>query len=534
MAEKPQTRKQERSQDDRRAKRRIGEQLIEEGIISATQLQQVLKRQSQVGGHLGSLLIEMGFVAIEDLLEYLSSKFNVPAVNLFEKKVEPDVVCLIPLAKLTKYNILPLSDDGQVVTLAMTNPQDFSAINEVEFLLGRKVKPVVVPAFMMQVALDHLQSDPTCRIEGEALAELVAMEKGADSPKLVSLLRYLIKSKANDMLICAGVPPSLKMGNKLKRLALPALSPEDCERYAHELMPRKGWEIFRRRNDYGFSAVYKGIGRFRITAYRQRGSVSIAIRPILDNVPSLRQLNLPAWLADFALRPTGLILVCGPAGHGKSTTLAAMVDIINSRRGCNIITLEDPVEYLHKHKMSNICQREIGTDAPTFIDGLRNIFRQAPDVIVIGEMRDRETFRIALQAAGSGHLVLSTAHADSATAVIERIINMFEPHEQALIRSMLSECLLLSLSQRLVPKKKEPGRILALEKLINSHRLRKFIREGKTHQIRSQLQTGSEDFTSIDIELANLCRQGRIDFEDGLMFAGDKTFYRELVEAGPG
>jgi len=203
------------------------------------------------------------------------------------------------------------------------------------------------------------------------------------------------------------------------------------------------------------------------------------------------------------------------------------------------------VEYLHKHKKSNICQREIGTDAPTFIDGLRNIFRQAPDVIVIGEMRDRETFRIALQAAGSGHLVLSTAHADSATAVIERIINMFEPHEQALIRTMLSECLLLSLSQRLVPKQKAPGRILALEKLINTHRLRKFIREGKTHQIRAQLQTGSEDFTSIDIELANLCRQGKIDFEDGLMFAEDKAFTgtcwkqvqvepnRSLIATGP-
>lgn len=531
MAEQPDRKQKENRKNDRRSPKRLGEQLISGGVINENQLQQVLKRQAQVGGHLGSLLIEMGFVDIEELLEYLRMKFQVPAVNLFKQKIERGVLGLIPMEKLETYNILPLTDDGQVVTLAMINPQDFTAINEVEFLLGRKVKPVVVPAFMMKAALEHLRSDVSCQIDGQALAELVALEKGTDSPKLSSLLRYLIKSQANDMLICAGAPPSLKMGNKLKRLALPSLSPKDCEGYAYELMSKQGWDIFRRTGDYGFSAVYKGIGRFRITAYRQRGSVSIAIRPILDNVPSLEQLNLPQWLADYALRPTGLILICGPAGHGKSTTLAAMVDIINSRRGCNIISLEDPVEYLHKHKRSNICQREIGSDSPSFVEGLRNIFRQAPDVIVIGEMRDRETFRIALQAAGSGHLVLSTAHADSATAVIERVINMFEPYEQALIRTMLSDSLLLSLSQRLVPKQQEPGRVLALEKLINTHRLRKFIREGKTHQIRAQMQTGTEDFTSIDIDLARLCRQGRISFEDGLMFCEDKGFFRELVES---
>ena len=207
-----------------------------------------------------------------------------------------------------------------------------------------------------------------------------------------------------------------------------------------------------------------------------------------------------------------------------------MVDIINSNRGCNIITLEDPVEYLHKHKKSNISQREIGVDAPSFFEGIRHVFRQAPDVVVVGEMRDKETFRIALQAANSGHLVLTTTHAENSTTIIERILNMFEPHEQSLIRMMLSESLILSLAQRLVPLKDGKGRVLALEKLQVSHRLRKFIREGKTHQIRAQLQSGAEDFTSVDIALAELCKAGKINFEDALIFADDRMFLRDLMQ----
>jgi twitching motility protein PilT len=359
---------------------------------------------------------------------------------------------------------------------------------------------------------------------------MVSLKRGEGLPRIQSLLRYLVQSKANDMLICAGAPPSLKIGNTLKRLPIPSLTPDDCEKYARDLMNPDVWQRFCERKDFGFSATFKNIGRFRISAFWQRNSVSIALRPVQDNVPSLAALNLPAWISDFALRPYGLVLISGPAGHGKSTTLSAMVDIINTHRGCNIITLEDPVEYLHKHKKSNISQREIGSDTPSFFEGIRHVFRQAPDVVVVGELRDKETFRIALQAANSGHLVLSTTHAENSTTIIERTINMFEPHEQNLIRMMLSESLILSLAQRLVPLKNGKGRVLALEKLQISHRLRKFIREGKTHQIRAQLQSGAEDFVSIDIALAELSKAGKIHFDDALIFADDRMFLRDLVQ----
>ena len=511
-------------------KSRLGERLVAGGLIDEYQLEQVLKRQSQAGGRLGSLLIEMGFVQIEDLLAYLGNRYGVSAENLFRQHISEETLGLIPLKKMAEKMIIPLAADQNTIKLGMANPQDFGTISEIEFQLNRKVKPVIVPLFMFDAALKHLQSNGGGDLNGEILAEILSLKKGEGLPRIQSLLRYLVQSKADDMLICAGAPPSLKIGNTLKRLPIPALTPDDCEKYARDLMSPETWEKFSKNRDYGFSTTFKNIGRFRISAFWQRHSVSIALRPVQDDVPSLATLNLPAWITDFALRPHGLILVSGPAGHGKSTTLSAMVDIINTHRGCNIITLEDPVEYLHKHKKSNVSQREIGIDTPSFFEGIRHVFRQAPDVVVVGELRDKETFRIALQAANSGHLVLTTTHSENSTTIIERTINMFEPHEQNLIRMMLSESLILSLAQRLVPLKDGKGRVLALEKLQISHRLRKFIREGKTHQIRAQLQSGAEDFISIDLALAELCKAGKIHLDDALVYADDRVFLRELIQ----
>jgi twitching motility protein PilT len=384
---------------------------------------------------------------------------------------------------------------------------------------------------MIQSAIRSIAANPGTSLRGEVLAELVEMEKGEKSPQLMPLLRYLKKTGADDMVFTVGSPPSIKIANTLKRLAIPALTPEDCMNYAREMLSDEAWQDFSKKTDYDFSASYPGIGRFRVALYRQRDSVGIALRPIADEVPELSALNLPEWIINFALRPQGLILVSSPAGHGKTTTLSALVDIINTRRGCHIMTMEDPVEYLHPHKKSNISQREVGRDVGSFAEGMRHVLRHTPDVIVVGEMRDKETFRIALQAANSGHLVLSTVHSDSSTSIIERIVNMFEPYEQNLIRMTLADSLLLSLAQRLIAQKDGKGRILALEYFINSQRMKGFIREGKTHQIRSQMQTGSDDFSSIDIALARLAKKGLIGVEDGLNHCEDDLFYRSLIQA---
>ncbi len=511
-------------------KHRLGEMLVKGGLITNEQLQQTLKRQIQEERPLGSLLIELGYISIDDLLHFLSQQFGVPSTNLFKIDIPQEVLQLIPLDRIKALKILPISATKTTLTLAMVSPHDLMTISDLEFRLGRKIKPVVVPSFMIEAATKLLTSSYEDGLSGEVLGKMVLEVKGEVGivPKLKTLLAYLVKSDASDMLLTAGVPPSVKLINEIKRLAAVALRPEDCEMYAKQLLTDLEWKEFLEQNEKDCATTFPDIGRFRINVYRQRNSVSISIRNLTEKIPNMEKLKIPSWIKEYVLKPQGMILICGPAGHGKSTTLCAMVNLINENRRCNIVTLEDPVEYLYKHKKCNINQREVGRDTETFASGLRHIFRQAPDVIVVGELRDWETFEIALFAANTGHLVLSTVHADTSTTIIERVVNMFPSHQQALTRNMLADSLLLTISQRLLPNKKKTGRVIALESLVNSYRIKNMIRESKTHQIRAQMQTGSEDFFPLDAYLADLYKSGEIDYEDGLVYATDSQFYRDL------
>ncbi len=512
-------------------KLRLGEILVKSGLINKEQLLQVLKRQTQVGGQLGSILIDMGFITIEQLLNFLSKKLGVQGVNLFEMDIDAKVLNLLPREKINSAKVLPIFCDDTTVTLAMVNPQDLIIISEIEFMLGKKVQANVVPSFMMDAAIKSLPSRPGDSLSGEAIRQMTQIEIAQleDIPDLLPFLQDLSKKGASDILLTSGAPPSIRLNNKLVRLSMASLTPVDCERFARELIPYNDWDDFIKTNEFDFAVSFQDVGRFRVNAYKQRNSISIAIRPLVNSVASLTDLNLPGWIKDFVFKPQGLILVSGPAGHGKTTTLGSMLDIINTHRKCNIITFEDPIEILHKHKMSNINQREIGTDTDSFITGMKHVFRQNPDVIVIGEMRDKETFEMALQAADTGHLVLSSIHSDSSTSLFDRVINMFEPYRQNLIRMMLADSLLLVLSQRLIPRKNGQGRILGLETLVNTQRIKNLIKEKNTAQIRSQMQAGTDEFESIDIAISKLYKQGLITFEDGLVFIDDEQFYRDLT-----
>jgi len=511
-------------------KDRLGEGLIKEKLITKDQLMQALKRRTQVDMPLGSILIELGYISTDDLCDFLSKKFGVPSINLFKINIPQYVIDEITLDKIKLYKILPISMDRGTLTLAMTSPQDFMIISDLEFSVGKKIKPVITPFFMMEAALHLLSSSYEDGLKGQAIEKIALQDKAetATAPNIEKLLHHLVDSGASDMLLTAGVPPSIKSGNELKRLASVSLTPQDCEQYARQLLTKKDWEKFLDRNDLDIAHTYADLARFRINFYRQRNSVSITIRHLLDKLPSLKELKLPEFLREYALMPQGLILLSGPAGHGKSTTLSVMVDIINTNRRCNIVTLEDPVEYLFKHKKSNINQREVGRDTNSFEVGLRAIFRQSPDVIVIGELRDKESFEIALRAARTGHLVLSTMNAANSTAVIRIIINMFAAHQQNLIRMLLADSLILSLAQRLLPRKDGKGNVVAYERFVNSYRVANLIREGKMHQIRTQMETGTEEFTPLDACLADLVKKGKISYNDGLRHATNIQLYENL------
>ncbi|MGM0609344.1 MAG: PilT/PilU family type 4a pilus ATPase [Candidatus Muiribacteriota bacterium] len=512
-------------------KKLLGESLVKHKLIDHNQLEQALKRRTQVDKPIGSILIEMGFVPVDKMLVFLSRKFAVPPINLFKVNIEPEVLKLISRKKMINFQILPVTKENNTLTLAMVNPQDFMTISELEFTLGQKIKPMIAPFFMMQAALSLLSESYEGGLDGTDIENL-AMHDAKYSetpPEMEKLFGYLIESGCGDMLLTAGVPPTLKMGSVLKRVPTVSLTPAQIEIYAKNLLSTEKWDLFNQRNELEIGMTYKDQARFRITFYRQRGSISIAMRHLPEKIPPLKELELPEWIYDYALSPQGLIIMAGPAGNGKSTTLSAMIDIINTNRRCNIITLEEPIEFLHKHKKSNINQREVGRDTESFADGLRGIFRQAPDVIVIGEMRDKITFETAIKAARTGHLVLTTMNAFDSTAVIQTIINMFPVDQQDLIRLMLADSLLLSLGQRLIIKKDGTGMVLALEKLSASHRTQNFIRENRVHQIRSQMESGNEEFIPLDVSLADHVKNGKISYDDALLYATNSASFKELV-----
>ena len=512
-------------------KGRLGELLIKNKLITQDQLEVALKRRTQIDLPLGSILIEMGLISADVLLDFLSERYRVPSVNLFNIDIPPEVLRLISYDKMQSYRVLPIKLEGNLLTVAMVTPQDFITISDLEFTIGKKIKPVIVPFFIMEAAHKLLSPDFEGGIRGKDVEKITMSDKteAYHPPKISSLFNYLVKSGASDMLLTAGVPPSVKQGTEWRRLSAPSLTPKDCEAYAAELLSSEEMQKFQTLNEMEIGMSYLDSARFRITLYRQRNSIAIAIRHLYETIPSFKELNLPEFVNDYALKHQGLIIVGGPAGSGKSTTLATMINIINTNRHCNIISLEEPIEFLHKHQKSNVNQREIGRDTQSFEQGLRSIFRMAPDVIVIGELRDRESFEIALRAARTGHLVIATMHAFDATSVIRTMINMFPVEQQKLISMMLAESMLLSLYQRLIQKKGSSDMILATEKLTNSSRIKKFIWEGKIDHIRSQLEAGAEEYTPIDYSLAELCKKGEINFETGLLFASNETLFRSLT-----
>lgn len=288
----------------------------------------------------------------------------------------------------------------------------------------------------------------------------------------------------------AGAYPTLRIDGDLVPLDGPLLTPDDTRQLAGQILTDEQFDLFEDSGELDFSYNSAKTGSFRANVYYQRGSVGLALRVVSKQIPSLFSLGLPETVAILARRSQGLILVTGPAGSGKSTTIAAMLNLINEERACHIITLEDPIEYRHTNKKSIINQREIGSDSRTFPGALRAALRQDPDVIMVGEMRDLETISIAITAAETGHLVLATLHTASAPQTVERIIDVFPPNQQQQVRVQLSNTLAGVLSQRLLRRKDGKGRIAALEILISTPAVRNLIRESKLHQLYSVMQTG--------------------------------------------
>ena len=330
--------------------------------------------------------------------------------------------------------------------------------------------------------------------------------------EILELLRIAIEAGASDVHITVASPPIMRVNGKLVRMNDVKLTPEDTHRIIRAMLTDAQRLNFEEKGELDFSYSYPSLGRFRVNIYKQRGSASMALRIVALTIPTMEELKLPSVLKELASKQRGLILVTGPTGSGKSTTLASMLDYMNHTRNDHIITIEDPIEYLHKHDLSVINQREIGNDSHSFANALRAALRQDPDVIQVGEMRDLETISTAITAAETGHLVLSTLHTIGAAKTVDRIIDVFPPHQQQQIRVQLASVLEAVVSQQILPKVDGLGRVAAFEIMIANTAIRNLIREGKTHQMQTVIQTGSnQGMQTMDASLLDLYKKRIID-----------------------
>lgn len=347
---------------------------------------------------------------------------------------------------------------------------------------------------------------------------------------LMRLLNLGMKKKASDIHITVGLPPIFRVNGELIRLDEKPLSPGDTKDLVYMSLSEKLIEILEEKGEIDTSYSNPGVGRYRINAYKQRGSYSMALRVIPLEIPTMEELKLPEVVKELSRLKRGLVLITGPTGSGKSTTLASMVDQINKERNCHILTLEDPIEFLHKHQNSIVNQREIGWDSLNFSNGLRSALRQDPDVILIGEMRDLDTISIALTAAETGHLVLSTLHTIGAAKTIDRIIDVFPPHQQQQIRIQLSSVIQGIISQQLLPKVECSERIGAFEVMRSTAAIKNLIREGKTHQIDTAIQTGGKfKMQTMDNSLLELYRNRHISKETVVNQAINKDYVNKYI-----
>jgi twitching motility protein PilT len=335
---------------------------------------------------------------------------------------------------------------------------------------------------------------------------------------LYDLLKMMIEKGASDLHITTGSAPRLRIDGKLLSIDHPPLPPPDTKALCYSILTDAQKHKYEENNELDLSFGVKGLSRFRANIFMQRGAVAGAFRTIPFEIRGFKELGLPEIVGELVKKPRGLILVTGPTGSGKSTTLAAMIDKINSERPDHIITIEDPIEYLHPHKKSLVNQREVNADTVSFKAALRYVLRQDPDVVLIGEMRDLETIEAALTVSETGHLTLATLHTNSAVQTINRIIDVFPPHQQEQIRVQLSFVLEGVLAQQLIGKKSGLGRALAVELLVPNPAIRNLIREDKIHQIYSMMQTGQSKFgmQTMNQSLLDLYLRGHLSFEDAV------------------
>lgn len=528
--------------------------LERQGLLPADVLDGLIARARTLQEWLGQVAVDDGLLTFEELALAISRDMRIPMVNLLIVTPSPRVLGVIPETTCRDYVVFPVNMQGNVLQLAMANPIDESALSMLRNLTKHEIEPQVAPLNDIDQALDqwatHFTASQTQGSSAKSDEQLVAsifagLQKAAPQKSSTTsgsgevdphdltidqLLLEMVQHRASDLHLAVGSPPMMRVDGELMPMSFPMLTPSSVQTMLYAVLNDVQITTFERSWELDFAYSIPKVSRFRVNVHKQRGSMGAVLRTIPEEMPTLDALKMPPIVREMTERPRGLVLVTGPTGSGKSTTLAAMIDEINANRRSHIVTVEDPIEFLHKNKMSVVTQREVGSDTESFAIALRHVLRQDPDVILIGEMRDLETTAAAVTAAETGHLVFGTLHTTSAAQTIERVIDVFPPHQQEQIRSQLSNTLEAVITQTLLPNLDGKGRSCAQEILICTPAIRNLIREGKIHQMASVLQASAKyGMRTLDQSLKELVLAHRVSLEQAILKSSNPDDFKALV-----
>ncbi|HZJ27834.1 MAG TPA: PilT/PilU family type 4a pilus ATPase [Acidimicrobiia bacterium] len=509
----------------------LGEFLVDRHVLSRDDLQVAIAEARRMGDPLPSVLLRQNLVGEKDLTAAIAETLSLRFVDFTESPLNADASTTIPSDVARKHQALGIDFDGARLVVAFAEPGDDEAVSAVGTATGYEIIPAAAGRYELTQAIESVYGPDRSSAPSLVVAPDPEADDEEDGLAVNVLLQRLIEARGSDLHLASGSPPIMRVNGELRAMAdMPVLNGSEIREMVYAILGQHQREKFENDLELDTSYSLPGIGRFRINVFLQRDSVGAVVRAIPFDIVAFDQLGLPASVQPFAQLPRGLVLVTGPTGSGKSTTLASLLDIVNREKAVHIMTVEDPIEFLHTHKRSVVNQREVGEDTHSFAAALKHVLRQDPDVILVGEMRDLETISTALTAAETGHLVFATLHTQDAPQSIDRIIDVFPAHQQQQIRVQLAATLQGIVTQQLLPIVGGAGRAVAAEVLVATPAVRNIIREGKTHQIYSMMQAGGKHgMVTMDQELARLVRSGRVSLELALERAQHEDDVRRLL-----
>jgi twitching motility protein PilT len=509
--------------------RRFGETLVERHVLSRDDLERALQACEAAGEPLPAALLREGLVGSKDLTAALALSLGVRFVDFQDTPVHQDAPTLVPAEVARDHQALAVDFEGTKLVVAFAEPADDQALSAVGAATGYEIIPAVADRLELARAIEQVygSSVPT-----EASRD-VLRDLNGEELHVNQLLEEVLALRGSDLHLTAGTHPVVRVHGEMRPLTdFPVLNGSQIRQMVYSVVTQKQREKFENELELDTSYTLPGKSRFRMNLFLQRDSVGCVMRAIPYEIAEFDKLGIPPAVKGWANLPRGLVLVTGPTGSGKSTTLASLVDIINRERSVHIMTVEDPIEFLHQHKRAIVNQREVGEDTHSFASALKHVLRQDPDVILVGEIRDLETISTALTAAETGHLVFATLHTQDAPQSIDRIIDVFPAHQQQQIRVQLAASLQGICTQQLLPTLDGHGRVAACEVLVATPAIRNLIREAKTHQIYSMLQAGGKlGMVTMDMSLSKLVRSHQITLDVAREYCANDEDLRRLMGA---